>query len=66
VWHSSNKATPTNPIKGDTPSPRVGVGAGVMWRSPFGLIGFYYAPYTWGQKSVDRVQQFNVTFGSGF
>jgi outer membrane protein insertion porin family len=66
VWHCGNTATAANPIQGDNPRPRIGAGGGVMWNSPFGLIGFYYAPFTWGQKSVDRVQQFNVTFGSGF
>ncbi len=53
-------------IIGDTPRPRVGVGAGLTWRSPFGPIGVYYAPWAWGVKHVDRKKNFNVTFGSNF
>lgn len=53
-------------VFGNTPSARVGAGAGISWRSPFGLIGIYYAPYVHGQKYVDRVEKFNVTFGSQF
>ncbi|MBY0500953.1 MAG: outer membrane protein assembly factor BamA [Alphaproteobacteria bacterium] len=63
VWHPGNKSPF---IKGDTPRPRVGIGAGVNWRSPFGLIGATYAPWAWGVKHVDRKQQFNITFGSNF
>ncbi len=63
VWHCGNKSPF---IKGDNPKPRVGMGGGITWRSPFGPIGFYYAPFVWGQKNVDRKQQFNVTFGSNF
>lgn len=63
VWHSSN----TSPfIRGDNPKPRLGAGAGITWRSPFGPIGVYYAPLAVGEKNVDRKQQFNVTFGSNF
>lgn len=63
VWHSGN-SSPF--IKGDNPRPRAGVGAGITWRSPFGPIGVYYAPLVFGEKNVDRKQQFNVTFGSSF
>jgi len=66
VWHSGNHATATDPIVGSTPKPRVGVGAGVTWRSPFGPIGVYYAPWTKGIKHVDRKKAFNVTFGPNF
>jgi len=63
VWHSSN-SSPF--IKGDNPKPRLGAGAGITWNSPFGPIGVYYAPFVAGEKNVDRVQRFNVTFGSNF
>lgn len=63
VWHCS---TPSPNIKGDNPQPRAGAGAGITWRSPFGPIGVYYAPFVWGEKNIDRVQRFNVTFGSTF
>ncbi len=63
VWHSGN-SSPF--IKGDNPRPRLGAGAGITWRSPFGPIGVYYAPFVLGQKNVDRTQRFNVTFGSNF
>ena len=53
-------------VSGNNPSPRLGVGAGISWRSPFGPIGAYYAPFVVGQKNVDRVTRFNVTFGSNF
>ncbi len=53
-------------IEGNNAKPRAGLGAGVSWRSPFGLIGIYYAPAVWGQKNVDRIDKFNVTFGSQF
>ena len=53
-------------IKGNSPRPRAGVGAGITWRSPFGPIGIYYAPFVASEKNVDRVDKFNVTFGSNF
>lgn len=63
VWHPGN----TSPfISGDNPTPRVGIGAGITWKSPFGPIGAYYAPYVVGEKNVDRITRFNVTFGSSF
>ena len=63
VWHCS---TPSPNIKGDNPRPRTGVGAGITWRSPFGPIGIYYAPFVWAEKNIDRIQRFNVTFGANF
>jgi len=63
VWHSGNNSPF---IKGDTPQPRVGIGAGATWRSPFGLIGVAFTPWSKGVKNVDRFKQFNVTFGNSF
>lgn len=63
VWNSGFSSSF---IAGDNASPRVGVGAGVTWRSPFGPMGIYYAPYVIAEKNVDRIQRFNVTFGTNF
>lgn len=63
VWHTG---TPSPFIKGDTPRPRLGAGAGILWRSPFGPLGVYYAPWAHGVKHVDRKRAFNVTFGTIF
>lgn len=72
VWHTGNhppkhkKHSEKYKIIGNTPQPRVGIGAGLTWRSPFGPIGVYYAPWAWGIKHVDRKKNFNITFGSNF
>jgi outer membrane protein insertion porin family len=63
VWHTGQNSPR---IVGSTPQPRIGVGAGATWRSPFGLIGVSYTPWSKGIKNVDRFKQFNVSFGSSF
>jgi outer membrane protein insertion porin family len=66
VWHPGVKVLKKDPIVGNTARPRVGIGAGVSWKSPFGIIGATYAPWAWGVKHVDRKQVWNVTFGNSF
>lgn len=63
VW---NFGSTSSFVEGNNASPRVGVGGGVTWRSPFGPIGAYYAPFLIYEKNIDRVVRFNVTFGSNF
>lgn len=63
VWHPGISSPR---IVGDTAKLRAGVGFGLYWKSPFGLIGPSYTPWAWGVKNVDRKKQFNITFGSNF
>ncbi|MBC9179529.1 outer membrane protein assembly factor BamA [Pseudoroseomonas ludipueritiae] len=49
----------------DDSSPRVGVGVGVSWRSPFGLINIDLAQAV-VKKSYDETQVFRFGFGTRF
>ncbi len=55
---------PGQPIN-DSSAPRVAVGIGVAWNSPFGLISLSLAQPLVKQKG-DQVQQFRVSFGTRF
>ena len=48
-----------------TPSPRVGAGVGVSWRSPFGLINIDIAQAV-VKKPYDQTQVFRFGFGTRF
>jgi len=49
----------------DDGSPRVGVGVGVSWRSPFGLINLDFGQAV-VKKSYDQTQVFRFGFGTRF
>jgi outer membrane protein insertion porin family len=49
----------------DSPTPRVGVGAGVSWQTPFGLINIDLTPLVLKQKH-DQTQIFRFGFGTRF
>ncbi len=49
----------------DSAAPRVGVGAGIAWRTPFGLINIDITPYVIKQK-YDQTQIFRFGFGTRF
>ena len=49
----------------DSSAPRVGVGVGVSWNTPFGLINLSLADPVVKQKG-DQTQQFRVSFGTRF
>jgi outer membrane protein insertion porin family len=46
-------------------NPRIGVGVGVSWKTPFGLINIDIAPFTVKQK-YDQSQLFRFGFGTRF
>ena len=50
---------------GDSGAPRVGVGVGVSWRSPFGLINIDLAQAV-VKQSYDETQIFRFGFGTRF
>jgi outer membrane protein insertion porin family len=58
-----------NPVLGqpieDSAAPRVGVGVGISWRSPFGLINIDLADAVVKQK-FDQTQVFRFGFGTNF
>lgn len=49
----------------DNPAPRVSVGVGVAWNTPFGLINLSFAEPIVKYK-YDQVEQFRVSFGTRF
>ena len=49
----------------DDSSPRVGVGVGISWRSPIGLINIDLAQAV-VKKSYDETQVFRLGFGTRF
>ena len=49
----------------DNPAPRVSVGVGVAWNTPFGLIDLSFAQPIKKYK-YDQVEQFRVSFGTHF
>jgi outer membrane protein insertion porin family len=49
----------------ESPAPRVGVGAGVSWQTPFGLINIDLTPFEVKQK-YDQTQIFRFGFGTRF
>jgi outer membrane protein insertion porin family len=49
----------------DSPAPRVGIGAGVSWQTPFGLINIDLTPFVVKQK-YDQTQIFRFGFGTRF
>ena len=49
----------------DSPTPRVGAGVGVSWRSPFGLINIDFARAV-VRESYDSTQVFRLGFGTRF
>ena len=49
----------------DSAAPRVGVGVGVSWNTPFGLINLSLAEPIVKQRE-DQIQQFRVSFGTRF
>ena len=53
------------PISGDNLTPRVGVGVGVSWKSPFGLINVDVAAPVVKQQ-YDQTQVFRFGFGTNF
>lgn len=66
VWHSGNKVKKGYPILSNGQSLRLSVGAGINWRSPFGLIGVSLAKALIHKKHVDRTEVFRVNFGTTF
>ncbi|WP_431281199.1 outer membrane protein assembly factor BamA [Humitalea sp. 24SJ18S-53] len=55
----------TGPTVVDDPSPRVGTGVGISWRSPFGLINLDVAQAV-VKQSYDQTQIFRFGFGTRF
>jgi outer membrane protein insertion porin family len=49
----------------DDATPRVGIGVGVSWRSPIGLINIDLAQAV-VKKSYDETQVFRLGFGTRF
>ncbi len=49
----------------DSPAPRVGIGFGVSWQTPFGLINIDLTPFVVKQK-YDQTQVFRFGFGTRF
>ncbi|HEX7389045.1 MAG TPA: BamA/TamA family outer membrane protein, partial [Acidiphilium sp.] len=49
----------------DNPAPRVSVGVGVAWNTPFGLIDLSFAEPVKKYK-YDQIEQFRVSFGTRF
>ena len=49
----------------DNPAPRISVGVGVAWNTPFGLIDLSFAQPIKKYK-YDQVEQFRVSFGTRF
>ncbi len=49
----------------DSPKPRVGVGVGISWQTPFGLINVDLTPIVYKQK-YDQTQVFRFGFGTRF
>jgi Outer membrane protein/protective antigen OMA87 len=49
----------------DNPAPRVSVGVGVAWNTPFGLIDLSFAQPIKKYK-YDQIEQFRVSFGTRF
>lgn len=49
----------------DNPAPRVSIGVGVSWNTPFGLINLSFAEPIIKYK-YDQVEQFRVSFGTRF
>jgi outer membrane protein insertion porin family len=49
----------------DSSAPRVGIGAGVSWQTPFGLINIDLTPFVVKQK-YDQTQIFRFGFGTRF
>ncbi|MBA3813645.1 MAG: outer membrane protein assembly factor BamA [Alphaproteobacteria bacterium] len=66
VWHSGDKQKKGHPILSSAQALRVASGAGVNWRSPFGLIGVSLAKALIHKKHVDRLETFRVNFGTTF
>ena len=58
-------AAQNQPLAGDNLSPRVAVGVGVSWKSPFGLINVDIGIPVVKQK-YDQTQVFRFGFGSNF
>lgn len=55
----------TGPTVRDDATPRVGVGVGISWRSPFGLINVDLAQAV-AKQSYDETQVFRFGFGTRF
>lgn len=70
VWHSGNHPKQNDPdhppILSNNQSLRLGAGAGITWRSPFGPIGVSLAKPLIYKKHVDRTEVFRVNFGTTF
>lgn len=66
VWHSGDKKKRGHPIVSNNHSLRLGAGAGVTWRSPFGPIGVTLTKALIYKKHIDRTEVFRVNFGTTF
>lgn len=69
VWESKNKTTTvggkTFVVRSNAQDPRVGIGGGVNWKSPFGPVGVTFAKAV-KKKGVDKTRTFMVNFGTTF
>lgn len=66
VWHSGDKIKKGHRILSNNQALRLTAGAGVNWKSPFGLIGVSLAKAFVYKKHVDRKEVFRVNFGTTF
>lgn len=53
-------------VKGDNAKPRIGIGVGLNWYSPLGLIGISVTKAVAHQKKIDKTKLFMVNFGTNF
>lgn len=65
LWKSGIPAG-GDPISSNNWYLRGSVGAGMVWRSPFGVIGFNFSKALKRLKNVDRVEVFRISFGTEF
>lgn len=65
LWQSGIPAG-SNPIASNNWALRGSIGIGVIWRSPFGIIGFSFAKALKRVQYIDRVEVFRINFGTEF
>ena len=62
---SAGKLEPSNTNVGDTASPRISVGTGLTWMSPFGPMGVDLA-FPLVKEDFDEEETFRINFGTQF
>jgi outer membrane protein insertion porin family len=64
AWGLSTKEVPSDPIE-DSANPRVAIGTGITWLSPFGPLGVDIG-YPIIKEDFDQTELLRVNFGTRF